>query len=215
MGKDTLHRDFIKGMRYSQIARLDPDIVKRFDEETLRLATGRLARRGNKLLKMIEDAGMKTPASSWIERNGGKFDSSKKTRNQLLSEFSRARDYLDAETSTIAGYRRVQRKVSRSLAKQDVKITETQYEKFWDSYELLKETNAKVKNAGMKYKVLRHISYMIDHNKRLSAKTIARRIDGMVEEIEKEGVDSERDMDSVSKYFRKPENDSDENILPY
>ncbi len=213
MGKDTIHRDFIKGMRYSQIARLDPDIVKRFDEDTLRLATERLARRGNRLLNAIKDAGIKTPASSWIERNGGNFNVNGKTYNQLSAEFRRIRDFLTAESSTVKGYVRVQKTVTRSLKKENIEITPQMYEKFWDAYEKLKERDPGVAEKGLKYKVLREIAYMVQSDRRLSAKTVANRIEKRLEEIYEQ--DEYGDFYSLSKFFRRPDDGDDDDDLPY
>ena len=213
MGKDTLHRDFIKGMRYSQIARLDPDIIRRFDMETLRLATERLARRGNKQLKAFKDAEIKTPASSWAERNGGAFSVKGKTYNQLSAEFKRAKDFLSAETSTIKGHERVQKTVVKALKKENIEITPQMYDKFWAVYEELKERDPGVAEKGLKYKVLAEIARMVQSDKRLSVRTITDRIEKNLEEIYEK--DEYGDFYSLSKFFRRPDNGDDDDDLPY
>lgn len=213
MGKDTLHRDFIKGMRYSQIARLDPDIIRRFDMETLKMAAERLARRGNKQLKAFKDAEVKTPASSWAERNGGAFSVKGKTYNQLSAEFKRAKDFLFAETSSIRGHERVRKRVVKALKKENIEITPQMYEKFWDAYEKLKERDPGVAEKGLKYKVLREIAYMVQSDRRLSAKTVGSRIEKRLEEIYEQ--DEYGDFYSLSKFFRRPDDGDDDDDLPY
>ena len=65
----------------------------------------RLASVANKRLQRLENAGLETsPAyKKWVEDGAVKFGVKGKTHNQLQSELSRLKTFINAETSTIRG----------------------------------------------------------------------------------------------------------------
>lgn len=202
--KPAITKEFLKGMRWTDIVKLDPDVISRFDKGAMKTAVSRLAKNANRRIGEFRARGMESPATRWVKKSGGDFSAKGKSFNQLRSEFRRASDYLTAQTSTVKGYNNLKGEIYYKLEKYDVEVTTRDYEKFWRAYERLKETNPAVKDKSLKYKVLSHISKMIQTDRRWGAKTIASNISGRIDEIEKEANDNARDDPGVSQYFSPP-----------
>lgn len=107
--------------------------------------TSRLVSAGNKRLRRFEKSGISTPASAYIDRNGGKFSTKNKNIYELREEFQRIKGFLGSETSTVRGYRRWEDKVSTTLEKEAGidygSLTEEQKRVFWKAYTKLEETD--------------------------------------------------------------------------
>ena len=195
--------DILKGKKWMTIARMDISDVMKLNKDDLRVAVDRLSRQANRRLTTFAAVGIESPATAKAQRSGGRFSSKGKSFNQLRSEFRRAKDFLAAETSTLEGYRRVQGEVIEGLMKEDVEITEEDYAKFWSAYEKLKSRSPEIANREYKYKVLRHISYLVQ-DKRTTASSIARRLENQLDAIyrEKEG-ENDDEYYGVSQYFKQ------------
>lgn len=203
MAKNSITKDFLKGMRWRDIVQLDPDIISRMNKDALRVAVGRLSKNANKRVSEFRALGIESPATKWVDRSGGNFSTKGKSFNQLRSEFTRAKEYLTSQTSTVKGYRALQGEIETKLLKEDIEITHKDYEKFWRAYEKLKEINPAVKAKSLKYKVLKHVAYMVQSDRRRSPRTIAQSISSRIEDIEKEAENGRND-NGVSKFFSDP-----------
>lgn len=201
---ETITKEFLKGMRWKDILKLDPDIVGRFDEGAYKTAVKRLSKYANRNLYEFMALNMESPATKWAERSGGVFSAKGKKINQLSHEFKRAREFLTSQTATVKGYRELKGEIATKLLKEDIEITEEDYEKFWKSYERLKEINPAVKEKALKYKVLKYISYMVQSDRRHSAHTIAENISKRLEDIERENENDTGNDYGVSQFFSKP-----------
>lgn len=201
--QDSITKEFLKGMRWTDIVRLDPDIVNRFDEGAYKVAVQRLAKNANRRVNEFRALNIESPATKWVKRSGGDFSAKGKKLNQLRSEFARARDYLTSQTATVKGYRALQGEIETKLLKVGVEITERDYEKFWRAYEKLKEIDPAVKEKSLKYKVLKYIAYMVQSDRRRSPRTIAESLSERIDQITKEADDG-RDDYGVSQFFSKP-----------
>lgn len=108
-------------------------------------ATRALVRESNKRLTVAKKRGLKTPATVFIEKHGGRFSVGDKDIAQLREEFQRAKGFLESETSTVSGFRKWESKVAATLEKNagiDYNaLTETQKRRFWQVYSKLEETD--------------------------------------------------------------------------
>lgn len=116
--------------------------VSRLSEKELRSAVTILDSAGNKRLKRMEQSGIKSQASSWVERSGGNFSVAGKNYNELRSEFKRVSGFLKAKTSTQKGYEEVRKNTARLLGVEEGKAFTGDKEErvFWDAYHMFMET---------------------------------------------------------------------------
>ena len=117
---------------------LDIDIsdVNKFNEKTLRAAVQTLSSAVNKRVRRINAAGVISPAVRAVEQHG-KFTPKGKSRNQLLSEFVRAVNFLQSETSTVAGARKFTDKMRKNLGLNKAATAEeinNENKNYWNTY---------------------------------------------------------------------------------
>ena len=144
--------------------------------------------------------GAATPATRMFEQSGGKITTKGKSLNELRAEYVRARNFLEAETSTKRGFAAYREDIIEKLNLEGVDdLTPDQFSKLWKVYDLLKEKSPEVANKRFKYTVLEVIADQIVSNGRLSAKTIARRMSAELSDIyESEAAE---DDTGVSGFF--------------
>lgn len=200
----TITKEFLKGKRWTDILKLDPDIIARMDKDALTLTVDRLAKNANRKLNEFRAVNTESPATRWAERSGGAFTSKGKSFNQLRHEYIRISNYLQSQTGSLEGFRNLRNEIVTKLLKEDIEITEEDYDKFWKAYERLKEIDPAVKEKSLKYKVLKYISYMVQSDRRHSARTIAENISKRLEDIERENENDTGDDYGVSQFFSKP-----------
>ena len=117
---------------------LDIDIsdVNKFNEKTLRAAVQTLSSAANKRVRHINAAGVISPAVRAVEQHGN-FTPKGKSRNQLLSEFVRAVNFLQSETSTVAGARKFTDKMRKNLGLNKAATAEeinNEHKNYWNTY---------------------------------------------------------------------------------
>ena len=117
---------------------LDIDIsdVNKFNEKTLRAAVQTLSNAANNRVHRINNAGVVSPAVRATEQQG-KFTPKGKNRNQLLSEFVRTVNFLQSETSTVAGARKFTDKIRKNLGLDKTATADeinNENKNFWNTY---------------------------------------------------------------------------------
>ena len=117
---------------------LDIDItdVNKFNEKTLRAAVQTLSSAANKRVRRINAAGVISPAVRAVEQHGN-FTPKGKNRNQLLSEFVRAVNFLQSETSTVAGARKFTDNIRKNLGLNKTATAEeiaSENKGFWNTF---------------------------------------------------------------------------------
>ena len=115
----------VKGLRISDILDIGLDEFNKLKESDLRHLTSRLVSASNKRIRRLEKHDLNTPAYQGLGKEKAfstklpKGTSRQQRVNRLRAEFSRARDFLTSETSTIAGYRsfvdRTEERIAREL----------------------------------------------------------------------------------------------------
>lgn len=186
-------------MTSKELLNIDIADFNKMSRKELSKAVSTLGATANKRLKSFETKGIKSPATSALSKSGGKISAKGKNINQLRAEYVRAKNFLTAETSTIKGYKQNQRDVIEQLGLEGVdELTEKQFNKLWQAYEILKERSPEISNKRFKYSVLQDIADEIISDGRISARTIADRLDTQLSNIYEE---SRTDENGVSGFF--------------
>lgn len=116
----------------TDILRSDP---RGLNEAQLRRQVQQLADAANKRLRRLAEKNITSPAEAGRKREGGGMFSTKgKNYNQLQAEFKRAKEYLEAKTSTIKGAKQFQQDVLKQTnTRLDANMNEKQAKNFWST----------------------------------------------------------------------------------
>lgn len=151
----------VSGKSIKELMSIDPADFNRLDERELKTITSRLASAANKRLRRFEKSGISTPATRRAEESGGFFSVKGKTLNQTRAEFMRAKQFLEAKTSTRRGWETTRKNTIARLRDLGVNVTKDQLDELWQAYEKLKEMSPEVESASLKYDVLKGINERI------------------------------------------------------
>ena len=190
----------VSGMSVQDILNMDIDTFNKLNTSDLRKVVGRLVSAGNKRLRSFERAGERSPATRHVAKSGGSFSTKGKDLNALRSEYTRAKNFMQAKTGTLKGWKQVKKETIASLKKHGVEMTESQFDDVWTAYEDLKELSPEVSNRGLKYSVLKDVADMVtDTNK--SADEIAMALNENLSRIYEEQAGLNNGVDGVSGFF--------------
>lgn len=160
--KEYKQHSIVSGLKIKDILNMDVSDLNKLGKKDLQKITGRLVSAGNKRLRRAEEKGISSPAFSYVENNGGVFSTKGKTLNQLRAEFVRAKNFLEAETSTIKGAEKFINQSIEALHKEGVDINKSDFQEVMRLYESLKRSDPKVAERGLKYAVLRELSEKVE-----------------------------------------------------
>lgn len=190
----------VSGMTVQDILNMDIDTFNKLNTSDLRKVVGRLVSAGNKRLRSFERAGESSPATRHVAKSGGAFSTKGKDLNALRSEYTRAKNFMQAKSGTRRGWTKTKRETIEGLSKHGVEMSEKQFDKVWKAYEDLKELSPEVANRGLKYSVLKDVANMaIDENK--TADEIAVALHENLSQIYEEQARLDYDVDGVSGFF--------------
>ena len=165
-----------------------------------------LASAGNKRIVRLEKAGQ--PITQTIK----KFSVAGKTKNELMKEFTRVKNFMNAESQSLSGQKNVARKVSKGLAERTFGKSEEQLERgektkfretmkgfenllegsyrgtknkttFWRAYERLKESNPIVAQKGYKYRLLEKQAQIMKSAPSISTSRLKDRMQNVFDEM--------------------------------
>lgn len=134
----------VSGKSVTDIINMDIRDFNKLGESDLRKVVGRLVSAVNKRIRRFENAGISTPATRALERSGGMLSTKGKDLNQLRTEYARARDFLNMETSSRKGYEDVQKKTVETLKDRGVDVTTDELDDIFEVYGRLKEIDPSV-----------------------------------------------------------------------
>lgn len=200
MARKYKQPSIVSGMSVQDILNMDINTFNKLNTTDLRKVVGRLVSAGNKRLRSFERAGERSPATRHVAKSGGKFSTKGKDLNALRSEYTRAKNFMQAKTGTRKGWKQVKKETIASLKKNGVEMTERQFDDVWTAYEDLKELSPEVANRGLKYSVLKDVANMVtDTNK--SADEIAIALNENLSRIYEEQAGLNNGVDGVSGFF--------------
>lgn len=134
----------VKGVSIKEIlSSVTPESVSKLSEKDLRTVTNRLVSAANKRIRRAEAAGRKGYVYASLEASGGKFSIAGKSFNQTRAEFTRLYNFLNAETSTAAGYKKAVTAAEARFKKQTgidpSELTKSQIEEYYSQINKFRE----------------------------------------------------------------------------
>ena len=168
MARTYKQPSIVSGLSVKDIINMDIDKFNNLNEKDLRKIVGRLVSAGNKRLRSFEKAGESSPATRYIiKKSGGVFstlikndDGTTRKRNldELRAEFTRAKNFMTSKTGNRKGWEIVKQQTIETLATKGIVFTKEQFDRFWETYQDLKELDKSVAMKGMKYTTLTDIA---------------------------------------------------------
>ena len=127
-------------MTVNEILNMSPLEVSRMTDKQLRQAVSVLGSAANKRLKRAQEKETLSPAVRGLLRSGGRITTSdKKSINAVRAEFMRAKDFLNAKTSTAAGFKKSTQEFAERIGVDEIR--KEQANAFWDIYSRIKDQN--------------------------------------------------------------------------
>lgn len=192
----------VSGMSVSDILNMSEKRFNKLTERELKLVVGRLVSAVNKRVRRFEKAGITTPATRALEKSGGKLSVKGKSLNELRSEYARARNFLNMETSTRKGYEQVQKRISETLRERGYDISPNELDDMFEVYNDLLEIDPTLSLSKDRYLLMQEIANMPDEldvsEKVLKAKE---RYTELYEQEQMELNGKEVDLYGVSGFF--------------
>lgn len=152
----------VSGMSVNDILNMSEKKFNSLKEKKLKLVVGRLVSAVNKRVRRFEKAGISTPATRSLEKSGGKLSVKGKSLNELRSEYARARNFMNMETSTRKGYEKVQKKISETLRERGYDITPNELDDMFEVFNSLLESDPSISLSKDKYQLMQDIANMPD-----------------------------------------------------
>lgn len=209
--------DLSKGQSVKKLLSLNGSDLKTLDRRELAHVVSTMASAANKRITRLEKAGQ--PISDTVDR----FSVAGKSRNELMKEFRRVKQFMNAENQSLSGQARIARESSKQLAQamtgkqsgkdfnkayKDFQQTlgtntgeGTPYATFWKAYDRLRETNPIVRDKAYKYKVLARQISVMKANKGISIDELHERMNGIVSQTYgdiQEQMEQERPQDAFT-----------------
>lgn len=186
----------VTGKSVSELLDINPD---KLSAEDLRQVVSRIASAGNKRLKRLDQAGVKSRAADVVKESGGKFSVKGKTEDELRAEFMREKNFFERKTSSLKGIKQIQKETAKTLESRGVtnidrdKIGET-----FALYDRLKEIDPSITAKNLKYGVINAISELPD-NMDIEEKILA--MQEQLEDIYEEQEDLYEDFADIADFF--------------
>lgn len=193
-------KSIVAGKSIQDILNIDNYVFNRLSAFDLRQYVSRLASAANKRLRRLENNRANTPAYRQVMRSGGNFSTRGKNLNELRAEFVRAKNFLEAKSSTVSGWKKTVKGTIDKLHEKGVDITPDEFDQLWSVYEELKELDPSVSYRRLKYAVLQEIEMYIEDNEE-DAKSMATRITKELGRIYEEQAERDADNGGVSSFF--------------
>ena len=159
-----------QGKSIQDILKMNVSTLQGYSVREQREIVSRLASAANKRLRGLESKDIETPATIKLKMSGGKISVKGKSEDELLNEFYRARQFLNAKTSTRSGWKNVEKGVEKAI-KDIEKINiykgmsyNELIGKAFAYYDTLKEVDPTLVMNRDKYKIAEHIADLLYQN---------------------------------------------------
>ena len=152
----------VSGLSIDDILNMDIVDFNRLSEKDLKLVVGRMVSAVNKRLRRFAKKGISTPATRALMKSGGVLSVKGKNANQLRKEYARARNFLNMETSTQKGYKKVQEKISDTLQQRGINVEPDELDELFEVWNDLIEIDPSVSLNKDKYQLMQDIANMPD-----------------------------------------------------
>lgn len=106
-----------------------------------------------------------SPALGKFRRSGGDFSTENKTLNQLRTQFTIIKQFLDSVTSEKDKWDKIKEEIITRMNELGVRLNSENFEQIWKAYDLLSELDKSVTHREYKYIVLHRIIELHEENK--------------------------------------------------
>jgi hypothetical protein len=179
-GYDYKQPSNVSGKSIQDIMNLTPQEVNSLGLADLRRVVGRVVSAANKRARRFLSKGETSPAVEKLNRSGGLLSTKGKNVNQLRRELMRGKEFLQSGASTRRGWNKIKKETVEGLRKQGVDINTKQFEKFWKTFENLKERSPEVANKALRYNAMKDVANAIKDSQG-TPEEIAARVQGQLE----------------------------------
>lgn len=108
-------RSYFRGRSTSSILNMGIDEFVDLSKSQLREAVSRIADTANKRMKSLQKAGLPSAALREAQTYGGRFTTRGKGLDELRAEFLRAKDFINAPSSTVKGARSILKQAEKAV----------------------------------------------------------------------------------------------------
>lgn len=145
--------NIVSGLTIEDILSKD---INKLSMSELRAMNTRLVSAANKRIKRIESQNETSPALRAVKKSKKNFSSKGlKTLNEHRKLQAELRTFLQAETSTLTGIKKVKKATAQSLKEQGVKnVNENAINEMWEIFNKIAEIDSSVDTPVMKYAVV-------------------------------------------------------------
>lgn len=152
------------GLKISDITSMSMKQFESYTPKQQREIVSRLGSAVNKRFSKLESKGLVTPASIRLVQGGGKISVKGKSGEELKRELFRAKRYLQSETSSVSGYKRIEKQIQAESQRTGIPTTEKDVSMglAFSYYDILTETDSNIAAIKDKYKVVEFIADKIE-----------------------------------------------------
>ena len=115
--------------------------------------------------RIHEFGGESSPALGKFRRSGGDFSTENKTLNQLRTQFTIIKQFLDSVTSEKDKWEKIKEEIKKRMNELGIRLDDENFESIWKAYDLLSEMDKSVTHREYKYIVLHRIIELHEENK--------------------------------------------------
>ena len=175
--------NYFKGWTINKILDIDISDFMGLGKTQVRQAVSRLASAANKRIQRLIKANIESPALYEVKESGGKFSTRGKDLNELRAEFIRVKDFLSTPSSTVKGAKALRNDIKEGLELRGISIKNEDFNKLFNMYMDLRNSNPDIIARTLKYKLLRNIEINIDSNDNSTVDELTKRIVNSLEDI--------------------------------
>jgi hypothetical protein len=197
----------VSGKSVNQILSMDVDVLNKLGKKDLQKITGRLVSAANKRIRRAKEKGVDSPAFAYIRDNGGKFSTRGKTLNQLRSEFVKAKNFLEAETSTVKGAEQFKAESISLLKDAGVNVSNENFDTVMKAVTNLMRNNKKVASRGMKYRMQEEAEILAKQG--YTQEQIESELDAEINKLYEKMID-EYNIDGTQQFFDMGPSDNED-----
>lgn len=148
---------------YKQYMDMTAHEVSKMTEKEMRAAVRSMQKVVGARMSRLSELDHRSPAARWMRKHGG-ISTAGKDLNQLRAEFRAARNFLNAKTSTVRGFKQMASEFTKALNKAGVPVNKGQAMEIFDAIDTLKERDPKAKGQDMKYNLAKAMSKIKDQD---------------------------------------------------
>lgn len=156
--------EYGEGKSIEELMNIPQEEWEGLSKKDMRSVVQRLASAANKRVDRMQKKGISSPALRQLLENGGRVSTKGKDLAALRAEFTRAKNFLQSQTSTISGYNEFVQNNIDALNEHDVDIDKKNFEDFWRVFDRLKEMDPSVENSALKYNIMQAIADEFDED---------------------------------------------------